>query len=111
MGMYKLLIKKRSISADIVCECLDTYRELYMKDWFNRDTMSNREKKYYTEKKIKDAVIRHANYDFSKFLKIVTEKTGQKFQLHKPKRKSYDDWYAEASMDGTLAYSGVTDDF
>jgi len=113
VGLYKLLIKSRGIAPEIVCECLDTYFDLYLKSQFAPERMSNSEKKYYTQRRIKAYTIEHASGDnFDKFLKIVTEKTGQTFKTKfKKRRNAYDDWYAEASMDGTLAYSGVTDDF
>lgn len=112
MGMYKLLIKNRGIAPEIVCECLDAYFELYLKSQFNPVNMSNSEKKYYTSRRIKAYTIDHASGDnFHKLLSIITEKTGQTFKCKPSKRRSYDDWYSEASIDGTLAYSGVTDDF
>lgn len=112
MGMYKLLIKKRGISPEIICECLDEYRDKYLQWLYPKETDSNSSKKYWTDKRIKHATIEYANDNFGKFLKIVSAKTGQSFKQNKNNvSRDYNDWWQERNLDGTFAYSGVTDDF
>ncbi len=110
-GLYRLLILKKGIDPEIVVECLEEFYKTYMEPHF-----SNTEKKTYKFRGFKykrTNTIETACYQwiFPKFLDIVTSKTGIIFKQGPTKTSSYDKWYEEASMDGSLAYNGVTDDF
>lgn len=48
---------------------------------------------------------------FDKLLALITEKTGQKFKKRRNRQEdNYDNWYASASLDGSLAYNSSADD-
>ena len=52
-------------------------------------------------------------FGFVKFTRTIKNdyKRDFKTKKRKPKKDSYSEWYNEASMDGSLAYNGVADDF
>lgn len=113
-GLYRLLFKDKKIPVEVIVECLNEYEAKYLPDIFKN--MSNKETKYWAKDSRRKAyIVDQACYEnnFSKFLAIVTEKTGAQFKFNtKPKRKqNYNDWWQEANLDGTFAYNGVTDDF
>jgi len=101
-GLYGLLVVKKKIPAETVVESLLEYSKRYI-NWTKR---CPEDRKFIID-------CATCSDNFNKFLAIVTEKTGITFK-RRPSRKrrdSYDEWWQESNMDGSFAYSGVTDDY
>lgn len=98
-GLHRLLCERRSIAPEMVVECLEEYRTTNQTNphepWSKEFTLD---------------VISHEN-NFSKFLEIVSRKTGCKFKKNPYSKEGYDEWWQRKNMDGSFAYSGVTEDF
>lgn len=102
-GLYEFLHIKKGVPVETIIECLEEYSSRYI--------MS---KQPPQRKFILQCVCFTEN--FSKFLAIVTEKTGLTFKKNTSRKQrkgkdTYDDWFARASSDGSFAYNGCTDDF
>lgn len=97
IGFYNLFFVKHHIDLNVICECLDEFG-------LNNGI-----------KKRNGTILEYATVHFDNFLKIVTAKTGIIFKKRPYSKKtckdSYSEWYDRASLDGTLAYNGVADDF
>lgn len=90
---YKLFVIKHGIPVETLVECLEELRII-------------------TKSKTRTKLFAMMEFYFEDLLKGLTAKTGKKFKKRPSKhRNGYNEWYAEASMDGSLAYNGVTDDF
>ena len=95
-GVFKLLYNYKQLSFSDINQLLTDYAEKFM----DKKRPRNNRRKFYYE------VSNHAQENFSEFKKFVNKATrGMSV------RQDYDDWYQEASMDGSLAYNGVADDF
>lgn len=98
--MYRVFVENKGIEVETIIECIDYFFFLKYK----------RAKRQDEEKLAIDLVTE----SFDKFLKLVTERTGKRFKQRPNKRRrsrSYEDWWQECNLDGSFAYSGVTDDF
>lgn len=92
---YKLFVQKKKIPIETIIECLETFKEQYI-----IPNPSIRKTNRHT--------IKEASNRFGSFLEIVKTKTGIEFT---ERSDEYDIWYEKSSLDGSLAYNGVTDDF
>lgn len=88
---YKLFVEKKGIPAEKLIECYEELRQ-----------QLGISKRRHLLAQMKDK--------FPDLLKLVSEKTNVSFK-QRPETDHYNDWYQEASFDGSLAYNGVADDF
>jgi hypothetical protein len=95
-GVFKLLYNYKRLSFSDINQILTDYAEIFMD---KKRPRSNRRRFYFE-------VSNHAQENFADFKKFVNKSTRGMSE-----RQDYDDWYQEASMDGSLAYNGVADDF
>jgi hypothetical protein len=105
-GLYMLLHERKQIPIERIVEFIDEWDAEHgsrcgkRQGWSKRDTMQSIT----------------SNQGMEQLLAIVTKHTGIVFKknpVSKEERrgKDYDDWWQERNLDGSFAYSGVTDDF
>lgn len=97
-GIWNLLFNKMNYSMEYIQSILTAYAEKCL----DRKKPRRNRLKFYME------ISTHAQQNFDDFMKFLKENYKNRYA---GAVESYDDWYERASMDGSLAYSGVADDF
>lgn len=98
--LYVVIVQNNKVPIEVLQECLEAYR-------LAKSTKENQWTKKFT--------LTMVSANFKDFLRFLNDKAGTKIEYKpNPKKRnqpSYNDYFNRRQMDGSFAYSGVTDDF